>query len=414
MKKISVVLLILVFVSISFAQEKYEGQTIEQILELPEEEINIGIATLVLAKEFQPNIDVNNFLHIFDYMSDRFNYFFGKYADPDSQIRALNTYLYQKGYWNDGITFGYDDEDLHVTKLSNKLINGYIATKKGSCITMPMLYLILGERLGWPLYAVRSARHYFVRYIPKGISTNFQANIETTNGGGYFSDDEYIKSVNIPNNAIENGVYLRTLTKKEYIASLLITNANEYLYQGDVEKAKRYYETSLKYDPTLSISYWNYGLIHLAEARQLEEKMYSEKQSEIFVYHTMDKAKSQNELLIPKPNKYKKKSVYDHIQSFSFHSPLEMKENEQSKIHESQPPVYNGKPFQMSNELRQELDLALIEIEEKYKTKILEKIAIYRVHKNKADSLGIVHKFPIEFFKKQAESIEKFKEKGGY
>ncbi len=414
MNKITIFLLIQFLFSISFAQEKYEGQTIEQILELPEEEINIGIATLVLAKEFQPNIDVNNFLHIFDYMSDRFKYFFGKYADPDSQIRALNTYLYQKGYWNDGITFGYDDEDLHFTKLSNKLINGYIVTKKGSCITMPMLYLILGERLGWPLYPVRSARHYFVRYILKEISMNFQANIETTNGGGYFSDDEYIKSVNIPKNAIENGVYLRTLAKKEYLASLLITSSNEYLIKGDVEKAKRYFELSIKYDPTLSIAHWNYGLIHLAEARQLEKRMYSEKQSEILVYQAMDNAKSQNDLVIQNTKKSEEKSVYELIQSFSFHSPLVKGENKQAEVSQSQSPVYNTKPIQMSKELRQELDLALIEIEEKYKPKILEKIAIYREHRNKADSLGIVHEFPIEFFKKQAESIEKFKEKGGY
>jgi hypothetical protein len=119
MKRIIAILSILVFVAISFAQEKYEGQTIEQILELPEEEIDIGIATLVLAKEFQPKIDVDNFLQIFDYMAERFKYFFGKYEDPDSQICALNTFLYRKGYWNDDITFQYDDEDLHITKLSN-------------------------------------------------------------------------------------------------------------------------------------------------------------------------------------------------------------------------------------------------------------------------------------------------------
>jgi len=280
-----------------------------------------------------------------------------------------------------------------------------------------MLYLILGERLGWPLHPVRSARHFFVRYVSKEISMNFQENIETTSGGGYFPDDEYIKSVNMPKNAIENGVYLRTLTKKEYLASLLITNANEYLSQGNVEKAKRYYELAIKYDPTLSIAHWNYGLIHLAEARQLEERMYSEKQSEFLVYLATDKAKSQNELVNQNPKKFEKfeeKSIYEHIQSFSFHSPLVKEENKQAEVPQSQSPVYTTKPIQMSKELRQELDLDLIEIEEKYKPKILEKIAIYRDHKNKADSLGIVHEFPIEFFKKQAESIDKFKEKGGY
>ncbi len=40
------------------AQEHYTGQTIEQILELPEKEIDLGIACLVLAKDAYPQIDI--------------------------------------------------------------------------------------------------------------------------------------------------------------------------------------------------------------------------------------------------------------------------------------------------------------------------------------------------------------------
>jgi hypothetical protein len=113
--------------------------TIEEILALPEDKIDIGLADLVLAKDFYPDLKIESFLYAFNYMADRYNYFFGQHTDPDRRVRALNTFLYKKGEWNDSITFGYDDDDLHVKKLSNKFINGYIATKKGSCITLPMI-----------------------------------------------------------------------------------------------------------------------------------------------------------------------------------------------------------------------------------------------------------------------------------
>ena len=56
--------------------------------------------------------------------------------------------------------------------------------------------------------------------------------------------------------------------------------------------------------------------------------------------------------------------------------------------------------------------MSLIAIEEKYKPKILAKLAVYREYKNKAEELGIVKKYPLEFFIKQSKSLKKYKEKG--
>ncbi|MBD3197235.1 MAG: hypothetical protein GF317_19430, partial [Candidatus Lokiarchaeota archaeon] len=73
MNKIIILVSILFLFSISFAQEKYEGQTIEQILELPGEEIDLGIAMLVLAKDAYPNLNINFFDYALDFMADRLN-----------------------------------------------------------------------------------------------------------------------------------------------------------------------------------------------------------------------------------------------------------------------------------------------------------------------------------------------------
>lgn len=367
MSKILTTIFLIIFLnSLSFSQTTYSNQTIEEILKLPEEEINIGIASLVLAKEFYPKMNVKYFLEVFDFMAEKYRENFGSYSNPDEKVRALNTFLYKKGYWNDDISFSYDDKDLEVTKLDNKFINGYLSSKKGSCITMPLLYVILGERLGFPIYPVRSAKHFFVRYIPerqnknfKANTKNFKQNIETTNGGGFISDKQYKEDVLLTDKSIKNGVYLRTLSKKEYIASLLLINANEYIKKGKINKAKKYFELSIKYDSTFSSAYWNYGITAFREARELEEKLWNEKQQIISSYESIE-------------NKM------------------------------------------VSSEDQVHLQMELGELEKSYEVKIKEKIAVYKKYIQKAESLGIVHKFPLRFFQKQIESIKKYNENGGY
>lgn len=328
----------------------YNKLTVEDILKLPDEKINIGITTLVLAKEFYPNLNIDLFLHTFDYLADRYKFYFEKYKKPLDRIRALNTYLYKPGFWNDSITFCYDDDDLNANKLENNFINGYIIGRKGSCITMPMLYVILGERLGFPIYPVRAPLHYFVRYVEK----NNYKNIETTAGGGLKSDEEYKSDALISDNAIINGVYLRTLTKKEYIASLLLTNEREYTSIGNIKKAKHYLLLAIKYDSTLSSAYWNYGITALDEAKQLEEKLWEEKEIAI----------GKNNLLNQNPTKFQKNKIE--------------------------------------------------EIEKKYEALIMEKMRVYKEFTGKAKKLGIVREYPESFYAKQKESIENFEQNGGY
>jgi len=410
MRFVAIVFLVFFVCGSAFSQSTYTGQSVEELFELPEEEINIGVASLVLAKEFYTDMNVDFFLYSFDYMAQRFSEVFGQYENPDERVRALNTYFYKSGFWNDGITFSYDDADLHVTKLSNRFINGYIATKKGSCITMPLLYVIIGERLGWPIYPVRSAKHFFVRYIPKELSFNFQQNIETTNGGSFISDEQYKLDVQIPDKSINNGVYLRTLSKKEYLASLLLINANQHLEKNNIETAKKYLRIAIQYDSTFSSAYWNYALIHFAEARKLEEELYYEQQTEIS-YYEIQAMNKKNQEINPNQNKQIQKNLMDFLkietpEKAAYETFGQIKpDNEKANSTPKQNITIN--PNQ-----RIELQSSLMEIEEKYKPKILAKLAVYREYKNKAEELGIVTKYPLEFFIKQSESLKKFKEKG--
>lgn len=394
-------------------QSKYTGQSIEQILTMPDDSINIGLADLVLAKDFYPDLKIESFLYAFDYMAHRFNYYFGQYTDPDRRIRALNTFIYRKGYWNDSVSFHYDDSDLHVTKLSNKFINGYIATRKGSCITMPMLYVILGERLGFPIFASRLPYHFFVRYIPEQESPRFHENIEATNGGSYVSDKRYRKDLLAPDKAIKNGVYLRTLTKRQYIATLLLINSNEWIVRRNLDKARCYLELSMKYDSTFSSAYMNYAAIHLAEAMMLERNMNEEAEEEMAFYTVYAKNRNRNQsapayrpanlpqqtLEIPEPDS----------PAFQIHILDNLSKMDNRRRPDSPPQV---SPPRQQCPVDPDLSVSLAQITMKYVPQIKAKLAVYKKYKRKAEDLGIVREYPLLFFQTQSVSLRKVQERG--
>lgn len=286
---------ILVSHSLLLAQTEYTGQTIEEILALPDEEIDLGIACLVLAKDAYPNMKVE----VFDNISDR----------------------------------------------------------------------------------------------------------------------RYITDVEIPEKAVKNGVYLRTLSKKEYIASLLLNNARHFHErESNLQKAIHYLHLAVSIDSTFSSGFWNLGIFYGLFAKELEKQMISEMNGAYMVHKaelTAMQPRRFNESLL-KPNDYSVKlpelprpTLMPQGWKPPFAFPLQAP---------SQP--YHRTPTQQEKQLpaikQRELQGEINVIRARYIPQIEEALARSDWCKRKAEELGLVHKFPEEFFLRQAKSIEEFKKTGKY
>jgi hypothetical protein len=171
--------------SIAFTQasQEYTGKSIEEILRLPEDQIDTGHACLILAKDAYPDLNIAAFDQLLDEMAGQINASLRGRNEPEQRIGIMNTYLYRPGWWNGNATFEYNRDDLLALKKESQFLNGYLATRKGACLTMAMLYLALADRLGWPIRAVRAPSHYFCRYA--GMK---DGNIEATSFGGFSPD----------------------------------------------------------------------------------------------------------------------------------------------------------------------------------------------------------------------------------
>lgn len=238
-----------------FASPNLDVKTLSN---LPEDKIDIGIASIVLAKEVFPEIDIQEYSGKIDTIVFGVRMLTRGNTNPDYRIRALNTYLYKN--WG----MEYDTNDPYVKNIRNRYITGLLDTKKGSCVSMPLLYLAVSQRLGYPIYPVCAPQHIFLRYVDPTLKMQ---NIEATGGGGYSSDDEYIASLQISFLALAKGTYLRTLSYREYLALLIEQNGIYWGQHGNYSRAIEYLELAVKLNPRSADTIRSLGVAYQIQSR---------------------------------------------------------------------------------------------------------------------------------------------------
>lgn len=154
------------------------------------------------------------------------------------KLAAIRKAIYDAGPWNYNRAFAYDQEDPLGQVLKNRLVSTYVQTRKGNCVSMPILFLIVADKMGLKVHLGTAPLHLFVRYTdPEGIDHN----LETTSGGHEARTDWYRKNLPMTDKALESGIYMRTLSKRESIAEManiaLDFLAEQHRYQEAVEVA---------------------------------------------------------------------------------------------------------------------------------------------------------------------------------
>lgn len=115
--------------------------------------------------------------------------------------------------------FGNDASDLFI----HAIIDGI----GGTCCSLPVLYVAVGRRLGYPLRLVKAARHLFVRWDdPDGTYWHQpdRFNIEATGPGVHLLPDEHYRTWPraIPDEDVIAGIFLRSLCPREEVAEFLV------------------------------------------------------------------------------------------------------------------------------------------------------------------------------------------------
>ena len=138
------------------------SKDVSALIELPVGKIDTGRAALSFAREIYPSVDIDACSLKIDAMAAHAGRLVGQYGrlnDPESTIRVLNSYYYR--VW--GVQ--YDNSPESRTRQENFFLHHTLETRRGSCVTIPMLYMAVAQRLGYPVYGVTAPEHSFVRFV---------------------------------------------------------------------------------------------------------------------------------------------------------------------------------------------------------------------------------------------------------
>ncbi len=161
-------------------------------------------------------------------------------------LDALLKTLYMPGEWNQGKPFTYDLSDPLGKNPKNKQLATYLATRKGNCVSMPILFVILGQRLGLTVALATAPNHLLVKFADD--EQQMWLNVEAT-AGGFKYDGSYQHETGITEASLDNGLYLRPLLPHEGIGAIASTLMEHYGAKKDADALMAVADLALAANP---------------------------------------------------------------------------------------------------------------------------------------------------------------------
>ncbi len=151
---------------------------------------------------------------------------------------------------------------------NNFLLGKGLEYKKIDCDNYCVLYVAIAEVLKIPIIPVYAPNHSFLRFFfDDGTYINWEVLEKKIQPDSY-----YIQKLKIPDSSIRAGVYMKSLTRQEFIA-VEYNNIGAYLLiSRKYAPAIPIFSASIRYNPQFSTAYHNRGSSYYA-VRRLDEAL---------------------------------------------------------------------------------------------------------------------------------------------
>ena len=139
--------------------------------------------------------------------------------------------------------------DVDFSNPQDLFIHGMIGSDNGgTCASMPVIYAVIGRRLGYPIKLVSAKQHLFLRWEGDGEKFNIEG---ATNGGVDYYSDEYYREWPKPisKQEMERGEYLVSLTPEQELSVFLQGRGDCFRSNGRMPQALAAYSESHRLMP---------------------------------------------------------------------------------------------------------------------------------------------------------------------
>jgi regulator of sirC expression with transglutaminase-like and TPR domain len=194
-------------------------EVVHQLVATPEARVDLAVAKVRIDRLIDPRADEAATLRQIETFAAKVRARIPAGANRRAKLELLVDSFTQPGPWNEFRPFRYDLDDPFGKNLHNKLLATYLTTRKGNCVTMPILFAIVSQKIGLEATLSTAPLHVFAR-VKTDEGTWF--NVEATSFGTK-TDRSYRTDFHITPRAVESGLYLRTLTRRQSLGVVIET-----------------------------------------------------------------------------------------------------------------------------------------------------------------------------------------------
>jgi regulator of sirC expression with transglutaminase-like and TPR domain len=220
----------------------YHAQTRQLFTEVvtgPETRLDLGRAALLIASEAYPGLDILRYVAKLEAMAAAVRPGVTTADDPILEIEHLNAYLFEERGFRGNFQEYYDPR--------NSFLNDVLDRRLGIPITISVVYMEVGRRVGMPLQGVGMPGHFIVKYTqPAG-----EIYIDPFNKGRVLSRqacEELIQQVYGEPIPLQE-TFLAAVTKRQIVSRILMNLKAIYIHAKDYLKALSVVERLLIIQP---------------------------------------------------------------------------------------------------------------------------------------------------------------------
>ena len=223
----------------------------EEVMDLPDAEVDLARAALLLAAAEYHDINIERDLLTLQRLAGDVSSRLLEEDDPLFCMNTLSQHLF------DDLGFKGNTGDYYSPR--NSYLNQVLERKLGIPITLSLVYVEVGKRLGIPLVGVGMPGHFLVRH--RDVSGLF---VDPFNRGILLSEDEcrrrVVEAVRGP--LQWDPSYLEPVTSRDFIGRIIRNLKAIYLQQRDHARALTVIDFALALDPSSASDRRDRGIAH--------------------------------------------------------------------------------------------------------------------------------------------------------
>jgi regulator of sirC expression with transglutaminase-like and TPR domain len=198
-----------------------------QIVAQADVDINLALAALLIAQEEYPQLAPEPYLQRLDELAERTKDRLADETAPLIVLQEVSRVLFEEEHFKGNATDYYDAR--------NSFLNDVLDRRLGIPISLSIVYLEIGWRLGLPLEGVNCPGHFLVRY--EGEALRLLAD-PYQDGAIRFEDDAQSLLDQVSGGSLPlQPTHLRRAAKRDILARLLSNLKGVYLNQREDAKA---------------------------------------------------------------------------------------------------------------------------------------------------------------------------------